>query len=31
VQQICDTAGTTSDGPLVLLLDELVYAQDWDL
>lgn len=31
VRQVCDASGGRAEQPLVLLLDELVYARDWDL
>lgn len=31
VRQVCEASGGRAEQPSVLLLDELVYAQDWDL
>lgn len=31
VRQICESGRATSEMPAILALDELVYAQDWDL
>lgn len=31
VRQVCDASGGRAEQPSVLLLDELVYARDWDL
>jgi predicted AAA+ superfamily ATPase len=31
VRQVCDASGARAEQPSVLLLDELVYARDWDL
>lgn len=31
VRQVCDVSGGRAEQPSVLLLDELVYARDWDL
>lgn len=31
IRQVCDASGGRAEQPSVLLLDELVYARDWDL